>query len=324
MGLKGCDCEEKSAQESLDAVIDKTSVQIDFLNSEGMNVHHLELFYYVAKHGGLSAAARGIPYGIQQPAISSQVLQLEQSLGRKLFERKPFKLTVEGQALFEFITPFFAELEHVSRQIRGKAERVLRIGAPEAIHLEYLPRVLKALGAKIAGFRFTLVSAGLEEIEAGLEAGEFDLGIAPLGSKNGSGLKRKVLVELRMGLLVRKASLFRHASEILEADLLKFSLISAGGELQRLFEAELKRRQLDWLPSLKLDSQTLVARYVAEGFGVGLVLVEPGGKVPSGTRILVLDKFPMVSFGVLWRGDLSVLQEAFVAEAATTVRLLQG
>jgi DNA-binding transcriptional LysR family regulator len=114
-------------------------VVIDFINSRGMNVHHLELFYYVAKHGGLSAAARGIPYGIQQPAISSQVLQLEQSLGRKLFERKPFRLTSEGQTLYEFIAPFFGALEITASKIRGNTARELRIGAPEAIHGDYLP-----------------------------------------------------------------------------------------------------------------------------------------------------------------------------------------
>ena len=38
-----------------------------------MNVHHLELFYYVARHGGISAAVRYIPYGIQQPAVSGQM-----------------------------------------------------------------------------------------------------------------------------------------------------------------------------------------------------------------------------------------------------------
>ena len=37
-----------------------------------MNVHHLELFYYVARHGGISQAVRHIPYGIQQPAVSGQ------------------------------------------------------------------------------------------------------------------------------------------------------------------------------------------------------------------------------------------------------------
>jgi hypothetical protein len=28
-----------------------------------MNIHHLELFYYVAKHGGISDAIRHMPYG---------------------------------------------------------------------------------------------------------------------------------------------------------------------------------------------------------------------------------------------------------------------
>ena len=43
-----------------------------------MNIHHLELFYYVAKHGGIMEAVRQIPYGIQQPAVSSQIAQLEE------------------------------------------------------------------------------------------------------------------------------------------------------------------------------------------------------------------------------------------------------
>ena len=61
-----------------------------------MNVHHLELFYYVAKHGGISAAVRKIPYGIQQPAVSGQVGSLEKDLGVRLFERSPFRLTPAG------------------------------------------------------------------------------------------------------------------------------------------------------------------------------------------------------------------------------------
>ena len=50
-----------------------------------MNVHHLELFYYVARHGGIMPAVRNIPYGIQQPAVSSQIAQLEEFLGVTLF-----------------------------------------------------------------------------------------------------------------------------------------------------------------------------------------------------------------------------------------------
>ena len=56
-----------------------------------MNVHHLELFYYVAKHGGISAAVRKISYGIQQPAVSGQMGKLERDLGQRLFARSPFQ-----------------------------------------------------------------------------------------------------------------------------------------------------------------------------------------------------------------------------------------
>jgi DNA-binding transcriptional LysR family regulator len=57
-----------------------------------MNIHHLELFYYVAKHGGIAAAVRNMPYGIQQPAVSGQIAKLEEALGAKLFNRRPFSL----------------------------------------------------------------------------------------------------------------------------------------------------------------------------------------------------------------------------------------
>ena len=47
-----------------------------------MNIHHLELFYYIAKHGGI-AAVRNMPYGIQQPAVSGQIAKLEEALGEQ-------------------------------------------------------------------------------------------------------------------------------------------------------------------------------------------------------------------------------------------------
>ena len=47
-----------------------------------MNIHHLELFYHVAKNKGIAGAVRNMPYGIQQPAVSAQVIQLENDLRR--------------------------------------------------------------------------------------------------------------------------------------------------------------------------------------------------------------------------------------------------
>src|SRR5438105_5518699 len=129
-----------------------------------MNIHHLELFYYVAKHGGVSAAARQIPYGIQQPAISAQIIQLENNLGKTLFHRRPFKLTKAGEELFRFVEPFFGGLDEMGRQLRGGNEVSVRIGTPETVQREYLPRLLKAMRRRFPALNFTLVPMRLEEI----------------------------------------------------------------------------------------------------------------------------------------------------------------
>ena len=97
-----------------------------------MNVHHLELFYYVARHGGISSAVRHMPYGIQQPAVSAQILRLEKDLGVKLFERQPFRLTVAGRQLMEFVDPFFSNMEAVAHRLKNDAQPQLRVAASAA------------------------------------------------------------------------------------------------------------------------------------------------------------------------------------------------
>src|SRR3954468_9100685 len=105
--------------------------RVAFSSRLAMNVHHLELFYYVAKHGGISAAVRHIPYGVQQPAVSGQIGQLEKDIGVRLFERQPFRLTVAGEQLQEFVTPFFGELGAMRTRLVEQVTPQLRVGAAE-------------------------------------------------------------------------------------------------------------------------------------------------------------------------------------------------
>jgi len=122
-----------------------------------MNIHHLELFYFVAKHGGIAAAVRNIPYGIQQPAVSGQIAKLEESLGAKLFQRRPFALSPAGLELFEFIKPFFDNIETVGEKLRQNRSPQLRIAAPSIVLHDYIPELLQKT-------RFVRISmAGLRE-----------------------------------------------------------------------------------------------------------------------------------------------------------------
>lgn len=243
-----------------------------------------------------------------------------------LFIRRPFQLTKEGQALFDFIAPFFAGLDDMGQRLRGGAQNRLRIAAPEIVQREYLPQQLVRMRRRVPAFHFTLTEGRQMEIESLLMAQEIDLGLAIITEKLQPGVQSRELVQLNLVLLVPKHGSITRAADVLERDRIDLPLITfgAGEGVSRAFQAVLRQRGLDWLPSLELGGLDLVARYVAEGFGIGVSLHLPQMKLPAGVKELRLPDFPPLTFGALWTGRLSTLGESFVEEAQKLAQELFG
>jgi DNA-binding transcriptional LysR family regulator len=279
-----------------------------------MNIHHLELFYYVAKHGGISAAVRRIPYGIQQPAVSWQILQLERYLGVALFVRRPFALTDAGERLFRHVSPFFEGLLEVESSVRQGAAGVLRIAAAEKVQRDYLPGILTRLKERFPGLVPGLITARLPEAEAMLAEQKVDIAVGELGGKRASGVHSRELVRLEPVLLVRETSRWRTADQLLNDESRNEALIAlpADDPVRKAFFLELGKRRIEWFCGLEVQSLDLVGRYVAEGFGVGIGLKEPSGEVFPGCRQLALNGFPTHAYGVVWMGALTPVQAAFI------------
>ncbi len=117
------------------------------------NLHHLQLFYYVAKAKGISSAVKIIPYGIQQPAISQQLMQLEEELGTPLFRRRPFELTPSGEKLYKFVAKFFDNLDVEVAHIKDEGGMRIRFGCPSIISANYFPELVGAVIAKFPKIR---------------------------------------------------------------------------------------------------------------------------------------------------------------------------
>ncbi len=183
-----------------------------------MNIHHLELFYYVARHGGIVPAVRNMPYGIQQPAVSGQIARLEESLGTKLFNRRPFALLPPGVELYEFIRPFFDEIDHVGEAIRGGSAQQLRVAAPAIVLHDYLPEILRRVRKRFPAFRLTLHEAARAEAERLLQAGEIDLAVTVIEHKKRSGIRSRALLELPLILLVKATQRLTRADELWSRD----------------------------------------------------------------------------------------------------------
>lgn len=117
------------------------------------NLHHLQLFYYVAKAKGISPAVKIIPYGIQQPAVSQQLIQLEEDLGIVLFRRRPFELTPAGEKLFKFVSKFFDNLDSELLAVKDDSGVRVRFGCPSVISSNYFPELVSIIVRKYPAMR---------------------------------------------------------------------------------------------------------------------------------------------------------------------------
>ena len=263
-----------------------------------MNIHHLELFYYVAKHGGIAAAVRNMPYGIQQPAVSGQIARLEEALGAKLFNRRPFSLLPAGVELFEFIKPFFDDVEKVAGRIHGAVQQ-LRIAAPSIVLHDYVPELLQQVRRRFPIFRLQLHEAARADAERLLQTGEIDLAITVIDSKRRPEIYSRPLLELPLILLVNKKHHLTTAKQLWSRDKIEETLITfpRGDAVQRHFQHGLERFGVEWFPGIEVNSTRLIEHYVANGYGIGATVATPGFKPPPGVRVISLPSFPPVVVG---------------------------
>ncbi len=221
-----------------------------------MNVHHLELFYYVAKHGGISAAARKMPYGIQQPAISEQLIQLEEHLGTTLFQRRPFQLSPEGAELFAFIEPFFGGLADAEGRLRRSGFQRLRIGAGKTVLKHHLPALLARLREKHPGVSLKLREAVEPTLFAELQSGDLDLIITAHQRVSEPGVTIEPLIEVPLALAVAAKTKLPPMASLFAADRIALPLIAQGMDetVMRVFQEELAARNCHWTPSFEVST----------------------------------------------------------------------
>ena len=152
-----------------------------------LNYNHLHYFWHVAREGSVVAAARELL--VSQPAISSQLRDLERSLKVKLFERsgRGLKLTDAGRMVYRYADEMFMAGQNLVRAL-GKpgmaAELRLVVGVADAVPKELVCRMLSpALGLR-ERVRVICREDKADRLLADLAANRLDLVLAdtPLGA----------------------------------------------------------------------------------------------------------------------------------------------
>ena len=111
-----------------------------------MTIRKFEIFYEVAKELNMTKAAKKLY--ISQSAISQAILEMENILGIKLFNRigKKLHLTNEGKLFLNYvrrILNIYNESVQVVKDINKLEKGVLKIGASTTIGIYVMPKIIK-------------------------------------------------------------------------------------------------------------------------------------------------------------------------------------
>lgn len=144
-----------------------------------LNLDQLRAFLAVVRHGGVNKAAHIL--NLTQPAVTTRLKRLEESLGTELFERSPgrLKLTKRGELLQSFAEQFERLSDKVEETVVAPEgiDRHLRIGASETIAQCWLPDLVAALRADYPNLIVEINVDISVNLRAGLIDREIDLAL---------------------------------------------------------------------------------------------------------------------------------------------------
>ncbi|SEA80154.1 regulatory helix-turn-helix protein, lysR family [Pelagibacterium halotolerans] len=138
----------------------------------------LKALVEVAHAENFSIAARNM--GIAQPTIHRAITQLEEEVGRSLFQRTQFGSipTRSGQLLAQAAQLAFAELAQAEMEIAeavGRGTLSITIGGMPLSRSYVLPGTIAAFQARHADVHFRIVEGPYDTLLAGLRRAEIDL-----------------------------------------------------------------------------------------------------------------------------------------------------
>lgn len=145
-----------------------------------MELRVLRYFIEVARTQNITAAAERLH--ITQPTLSKQLMDLEDELGTKLFERgkRRTTLTEDGMLLFQRAKEIVALADLTESAFRSTDERIagdIAIGCGETEGMRLLVDAMKEMRAAHPGVTFRLSSGNFEDISDRLDSGLVDFGL---------------------------------------------------------------------------------------------------------------------------------------------------
>lgn len=246
-----------------------------------MNSRQLQYALLLSEVRSFSQAAEKL--NMSQPALSKQIISLEQEFGLKLFERTtPLSLTPAGEffikkarlLLFEE-DQLFKTMERYKSGENGK----LTIGISPFRSLYMMPELVKTLKTRYPGLKIVLSEYNSSILHKGIGEGLYDFAIMNLPIDDAEletiALEQDTLAlalpETMLPLIQREQGDLTSPVNLADCANLPFIALSQGQEMRRLFDNLCTLAHLHPHITLEVVGMTTARTMVREGIGATLL-----------------------------------------------------
>jgi len=145
-----------------------------------MDIKNLKYFLAVARAENMSKAAKQLH--VSQPTLSKTMRSLEVELGKKLFIRHSFSisLTDEGMLLRDRASDLVAMADKIEKEfttLDDLAGGEIYLGLAESYQIRYLAREIYKLKEKYPNFTYHITSGDTEQVTEKLDKGLLDFAV---------------------------------------------------------------------------------------------------------------------------------------------------
>jgi len=240
---------------------------------------HIELrllksFQAVADHLNFRRAAEELH--LTQPALSRQIMQLEEAIGKTLFDRdkRRVQLTHAGRFLYNNVEKLLNDVDALIKETREAAEGergTLSLGYTESAMASFLPSLLRDLREKMPHIHLQLKQEHSEQLSREVALQRLDAAIISLLDDT-PGLRRTSIAQEDMGIVLPDNHVLAMRKEIALSKLAreKFILFPYQDNPSLYSDIMSSCQKAGFAPQVieEAQSRVLAVNMVAAGLGV--------------------------------------------------------
>lgn len=283
-----------------------------------MELRVLKYFLVIAKEENITKAAQLLH--ISQPALSRQLLQLEEELGVTLFQRSRHRviLTEDGLLLRKRAEEIVNLTDKTEQEFqhRGTVSGTISIGCGETVGMLWLAEQMRIYQQKFPLVQYQVYTATADYVKEQLEKGILDLGLLTEPVYVNRYERIRMPEKNRWGILVRKDSPIAKKEQVRPEELTEIPLLISQREmvkdgLKTWFGALYRELRIVATFDLLLNAAAMVKQNLGAALCVDLI-------VPYDQELRFIPLSPKLETGsvLIWKPerDLTVTVRHFIEQ----------